>query len=76
MDRAFDIGVVVKMVALTWRAGSLGRTAEVATDECSAISPPMLARHTHRILGPLLGANVFRGTADKARCTARAVIRS
>jgi hypothetical protein len=51
-------------VAITWRADSLGRTAEVATDECSAISPPMPARHTHQSLGLFLGANVFHGSAD------------
>jgi hypothetical protein len=39
-------------VAITWRAGSLGRTAEVATVECSAITPPpMPACRVHQSPG-------------------------
>jgi hypothetical protein len=32
-------------VAITWRAGSLGRTADLATVECSAITPPIPVGH-------------------------------
>jgi hypothetical protein len=67
--------VVIKVVALTWRVGSLGRTAESPlTDDQPSVLLCLPA--THQSPGLFLGANAFPGSAGKAPCTTRAVIRS
>ena len=80
VDRAFGVGVVGRSkVAITWRAGSLGRTADVATVECSAITPPIPVGHPHLKPWLLLGCEgrftEAPTTAEQRRAT-RVVIRS